>query len=91
MIQGVAKLGVLRTGCCIIAIQRKRKDCIHPKPDQMGVGFMTMKTFFFLSLSFLGYVVPVHWASPPPQTSEFTLFPPPIYLVLSELGRDCLV
>ena len=57
----------------------------------MDVGLMTMKMFSFLSLSFLGHVVPVHWACPLPQTSEFTLFPPPLYLLLAELGRDYLV
>lgn len=38
-----------------------------------------MKSFFFLSLSFLGYVVPVHWTSPPPKTPDCTLFPPLIF------------
>lgn len=33
----------------------------------------------FFSLSFLGYVVPVHWASPPPKTPDFTLSPPLIF------------
>lgn len=63
----------------LICYQRKRKDCVCPEADQVDVGLMTVKSFFFFSLSFLGHVVPVHWTFPPPQTPEFTLFPPPFF------------
>lgn len=69
----------------------KKKKRLYQSHNRWMSASRQLKLFFLLSLSFVGPVVPVRWASSPHQTSDFTLFPPPLYLHSSNLGRDCLV